>query len=89
MKKILIAVLLLVGCTKETGGKYEGKVVEMVFNPLNRSDNRIDVLTGTDVKRVYDSPMFSQLLPGDHVVVECTGGFFYKCYVTQKLQADK
>ena len=89
MKYLLVLLLFLVGCEKDMGGKYTGKIVEMNYNVYNRSNNTIDVLTGTDTKRVFDSPWFEKLVPGDYVVVECTAGYFPKCYITGKVRLEQ
>jgi len=89
MKYLLILMLLLVGCNKEMGGKYSGKIVEMNYSVLNHMDNDITVLTGTgtdtSTKKVYNCPTFDKLIPGDQVVVECTPGFFPTCFITEKV----
>jgi hypothetical protein len=90
MKYLLPLILLfLMGCDTETGGKYTGRIVEMTYNVYDRKTNTIDVLTGTDTKRIHDSPYFENLIVGDRVVVECTAGFFAKCYITHKVKADE
>lgn len=88
--KILLALILLfaISCTNETGGRYRGRIVEMTYNPLNRQNNSITVLTGTDSKRIFDSPNFEQLNPGDDVIVECTSGFSSRCYITSKVAKE-
>jgi len=89
MKKLLISLLFLMGCNTEVGGKYTGRIVEMTYHIHDRSINRIDVLTGTERKSIYDSPYFENLIVGDRVVVECTAGFLAKCYITGKVKLEQ
>jgi hypothetical protein len=89
MKYLLIAFLFLIGCTSETGGKYRGKIVEMVYSNIDHGSNRIDVLTGTETKRIYNCPSFDRLNPGDEVIVQCSSGFFGKCYITAKITLEE
>lgn len=86
MKYLLIILLLIVGCTNNMGGKYTGKIVEMKYNVYDHTDNYVDVIVGTETKRVIDTPYFDKLYNGDDVHIECTAGFFQKCYITGKAE---
>lgn len=93
MKYLLIALLFLIGCDKEMGGKYTGRIVRMQYNYYDHMNNDVDVLTGsdekTDTKRIHNCPKFDDLKPGDFVVVECTPGYFPTCYITSKVVIEE
>lgn len=82
MKFLLALIMLsLIGCTKEPGGHYTGKIVEMKYSGWSRHSNRIEILVGNDIKFVHDSPYFWNLNIGETVEIACAAGYYSKCYI--------
>ena len=86
MKYLLILIsLIFIGCTPSMSGRYKGVIVEMRYAVNDHDNNYINVLVGDQIRRIDNYPEFDKLLPGDEVIVECTDGFFSKCYITEKV----